>query len=195
MLLVVMILLLVGCAKASVELYEAGSTLLSEAVEEYYDELGITADVRQNAEAVYETYIIRDSKEVTVRLPEYWENIYTIQARNGITVYEKFNYDLAGQWGMGQLWSITAKTHDEFKEIAVEYNDAYAEVLFANCVVIGSDNTYVYLLWLPTDVQFVPEVKHAWDYYKAAMANKDKFITDFLEVNEITINEKAPKIN
>ena len=56
-------------------------------------------------------------------------------------------------------------------------------------------NMYIYILSLPTDVQFDFNEEHAWEYYKAAMDNKDKFIADFLEVNNITVNEKAPNLN
>ena len=75
------------------------------------------------------------------------------------------------------------------------YADPYTEYIGANSAIIGTDTEYLYMLSLPTDVQSVPGVAHSWEYYSAAMDNKDKFIADFLAVNNITVNEKAPKLN
>jgi len=152
--------------------------------------------VRKNAEAVYGTYMINENKEVMLRLPEYWGKLFVIQENTGIDVYEKSNYDIS-DGTMGYLWRIFVNTHEEF-EWYIEsefYDNPYVEILGANSAVIGTDDEYVYILSLPTDVQFDFNEEHAWEYYKAAMDNKDKFIADFLEVNNITVNEKAPNLN
>ena len=189
-------LLLTGCADDNVELYDENPPQLAQEVVEYYDSLGITEDARKNAEAVYGTYMINEDKEVMLRLPEYWEKVFVIQGDGGIGVYEKSNYDLS-DGTMGYLWGIIVDTHEEFEWYfeSGHYKDPYAEILGANSAVIGTDDEYVYILMLPTDVQFDFNVEHAWEYYSAAMDNKEKFIADFLAVNHITVNEKAPNLN
>lgn len=194
--LMILALLLTGCANEIVELYDENPPQLAQEVAEYYDSLGITEDVRKNAEAVYDTYMINENKEVMLRLPEYWGKLFVIQENTGIDVYEKSNYDIS-DGTMGYLWRIFVNTHEEF-EWYIEsefYDNPYVEILGANSAVIGTDDEYVYILSLPTDVQFDFNEEHAWEYYKAAMDNKDKFIADFLEVNNITVNEKAQNLN
>ena len=201
-LLFLVMVLLTGCVGDKVEqnkadlYYDENPPQLVPEVAEYYDSLGITEEVWKNAEAVYGTYWINDEKEVTIRWPEYWQDLYVIQAGQGITVYDKFNYDLSDSTA-GCLWSIYVNTHEEF-EWYIEsglYDDPYVDMLGANSAVIGTDDEYVYILILPTDVQFDLEVEHAGEYYGAAMDNKEKFIADFLAVNHITVNEKAPHLN
>ncbi|MBQ2776688.1 MAG: hypothetical protein IJF50_04230 [Peptococcaceae bacterium] len=201
-LLLLVMVLLTGCAGDKIEqnkaelYYDENPPQLVPEVAEYYESLGITEEVRKNAEAVYGTYWINDEKEVTIRWPEYWQDLYVIQAGQGITVYDKFNYDLSDSTA-GCLWSIYVNTYEEF-EWYIEsglYDDPYVDMLGANSAVIGTDDEYVYILILPTDVQFDLEVEHAGEYYGAAMDNKEKFIADFLAVNHITVNEKAPHLN
>ena len=201
-LLFLVMVLLTGCVGDKVEqnkadlYYDENPPQLVPEVAEYYDSLGITEEVWKNAEAVYGTYWINDEKEVTIRWPEYWQDLYVIQAGQGITVYDKFNYDLSDSTA-GCLWSIYVNTYEEF-EWYIEsglYDDPYVDMLGANSAVIGTDDEYVYILILPTDVQFDLEVEHAGEYYGAAMDNKEKFIADFLAVNHITVNEKAPHLN
>ena len=201
-LLLLVMVLLTGCAGDKIEqnkaelYYDENPPQLVPEVAEYYDSLGITEEVWKNAEAVYGTYWINDEKEVTIRWPEYWQDLYVIQAGQGITVYDKFNYDLSDSTA-GCLWSIYVNTYEEF-EWYIEsglYDDPYVDMLGANSAVIGTDDEYVYILILPTDVQFDLEVEHAGEYYGAAMDNKEKFIADFLAVNHITVNEKAPHLN
>ncbi|MBO5302247.1 MAG: hypothetical protein J6A81_08570, partial [Peptococcaceae bacterium] len=62
--LMMLALLLTGCANEIVELYDENPPQLAQEVAEYYDSLGITEDVRKNAEAVYGTYMINENKEV-----------------------------------------------------------------------------------------------------------------------------------
>ena len=201
-LLLMVMFLLTGCAGDKVEqnkadlYYDENPPQLVPEVAEYYESLGITEEVRKNAEAVYGTSWINDEKEVTICWPEYWQDLYVIQAGQGITVYDKFNYDLSDSTA-GCLWSIYVNTHEEFEWYMESeyYDDPYAEILGANSAVIGTDDEYVYILILPTDVQFDFNVEHAWEYYSAAMDNKEKFIADFLAVNHITVNEKAPHLN
>ena len=184
-----------GCAQESAELYEETPQPLEPVVAQYYESLGITDEVRKTAEAVYVTYTLQDEKKVTLRLPQYWEELYVMQENSGIDVYEKYNYDASGQWEMGLLWRIDMIAKDESDWLYELCADPYTEYIGANSAIIGTDAEYLYMLSLPTDVQIVPGVAHSWEYYKAAMANKDKIIADFLVVNEITVNENAPKLN
>lgn len=189
--------LLTSCAGEKAELYEGNPPQLEAVVAEYYDSLGITEEVRKNAEAVYVTCMINEEKEVMLRLPEYWQDIYVIQENAGIDVYEKFNYDVPDGWELGNLWRINTMTHEDFAWYLESgmYENPYAEILGANTAVIGTDEDYVYMLSLPTDVQSALDIENAWEYYKAAMSNKEKFIDEFLKINDITKNESAPSLN
>ncbi len=187
----VLFLLLTGCAKA--EIYNENPLPLEADAVAYYDELGITDDVRKHAEAVYQTFTLRGEKEVQVRLPEYWEDIYVLFNDGSIIgVSEKYNYE---KIETGGLWTIDAMTYEEFAEYEKHYEKPYEEILGANTAVIGCDDEYVYMMSCPTDVQFEYTEEKATALYQAAWDTREQFISDFLTVNNITPNEKAPVLN
>ncbi len=185
------LIVLSGCSPKAH--YNETPIALSPEAQMYYEEMGITEDVRKEAVPVYNTCALRDGKKVQIRLPEYWDDIYVISNDEGvITVSEKYNYE---KNEIGDLWCIMALTHEEFPQHFYVEGDAYAHVLGANSAVIGEDDTYVYVMSCPTDVQFDYEDEKAAVLYEAARDTRDQFINDFLEINEITVNEKAPVLN
>ena len=56
--------LLAGCTKNNVEVYDENPLPLEPVVVEYYDSLGINDEVRKTAEAVYVTYTLQNEKKV-----------------------------------------------------------------------------------------------------------------------------------
>lgn len=92
-------------------------------------------------------------------------------------------------------WTIDAMTYGDFAEYENHYEKPYEEILGANTAVIGYDDEYIYLMSCPTDVQFNYPEEKAQVLYEAAWDTREQFISDFLEVNNITPNEKAPVQN
>ena len=183
--------LLSGCSAK--EYYNENPVALSPEAQVYYEEMGITEEVRKAAAPVYNTCLLADGKEVQIRLPEYWDDIYVIFDDEGIiTVNEKYNYE---KHEIGALWFIMALTHEEFPQHFYVDGDSYAHILGANSAVIGEDDTFVYVMSCPTDVQFDYEDEKAYVLYKAAWETRKQFISDFLEINDIAVNENAPVIN
>lgn len=180
-----------GCSAK--EYYNENPLPLAPEAVAYYEEMGITEEVRKEAVSVYNTCTLRDRKEVQIRLPEYWDDIYVIYNDEGvIAVSEKYNYE---KNEIGGLWTIGVKTYEEFTEYENHYEKPYEEILGANSAVIGYDDEYIYLMSCPTDVQFEYEEEKATVLYEAAWDTREQFISDFLEINDITVNEKAPVLN
>ena len=73
--------------------------------------------------------------------------------------------------------------------------EAYSQILGANSAIIGTDDEHIYLISLPIDVRFDYKDELATDLYHTSMQAQRKIVTDFLEINHITVNEEAPELN
>lgn len=190
---------LAGCSNAEqVTVYDEQPPALEQLVADYYAELGVTEEVRRTASAVLETITVDEKKELQLRLPEYWQQIYAVQTNAVddcaiINLYEKYNFEHL-QAGLLATIDIYDRAYYE-QNIGQLLPEIYGQIIGANSVILGTDDEYVYLLWAPTDVQFAYEEELATALYQAGWQAKDKIVADFLEINDITANEEAPTLN
>lgn len=190
---------LAGCSNAEqVTVYDEQPPALKQLVADYYAELGVTEEVRRTAPAVLESITVDEKKELQLRLPEYWQQIYAVQTNavddcTIINLYEKYNFEHL-QAGLLATIDIYDRAYYE-QNIGQLSPEIYGQIIGANSVILGTDDEYVYLLWAPTDVQFAYEEELATALYQAGWQAKDKIVADFLEINDITANEEAPTLN
>lgn len=185
-----------GCGMQIEDIYDENPSEIPELVTEFYAGLGITKDIQKNAKAVYVECDLKNP--VKLRLPEYWEDIYVLKTdkeANSFLLCEKYAYDTKPEWNRGFVWQINiydkVKFEAKYEKHAPNY---YNQNLGENTVVIGTKDDKVYVLSLPTDMQFVhTELGRA--LYETAMRNQEKFITDFIETNGIKENEYRPKLS
>lgn len=190
---------LAGCSnEKQVAVYDEQPPALEQSVADYYAELGITEEVRKTAPAVVETITVNEEKELQLRLPEYWQQIYSVQTNavdncTIINLHEKYNFD---RRQAGLLASIDVYDRAYYEQNIMQLSpEVYGQIIGANSIILGTDDAYVYLMWAPTDVQFDYEDELATALYQAGWQAKDKIMADFLEINGITANEEAPPLN
>ena len=186
---------LVGCSnEQQTAVYDEEPPVLEKAVADYYAELGITEEVRKTAPAVVETITVDEEKELQLRLPEYWQQIYllgTSKEGEGTLIWltEKYNFDRR------QIGSVICLSVYDQAYYGQPSPESYRQIIGANSAILGTDDTYIYLLSAPTDVQFDYEDQLAIALYQAAWQAKDKIVADFIEINGITANEEAQVLN
>lgn len=197
-----------GCSANEIDLYEERPPVLPEMVRDYYDSIGITDEVRAKAKAVYLTYDLE--KPLQIRLPEYWESLFFItygayDSVESFTLYEKYNdeyyyahypYAEQNQHEFGYLWTISRYPYDYYNETHVQkFPESAGEIIGANSAIIGSDDDYIYLITLPIGLEFFLEDDLAINIYETSMNMREKFVEDFLRINDITKNESAHRLN
>lgn len=67
-----------------------------------------------------------------------------------------------------------------------------SEILGIADYVIGTDDEYVYLLVLPTDVRWLENNPVSEDQYETLRAGSQEVLESFLSDNEITLNKECP---
>ena len=201
---VLLLLCAAGCSAHEIDLYDENPPVLSEMVAQYYDSIGITDEVRNNAEAVYITYDLE--RPLQIRLPEYWESLFLIECESHdaaamITLYDKYNHDYVDENNntrLGRLWSVIIFTWDQFYAVmpadVSDISEVYGKIIGANNVILGEDQNYVYVLAYPIDMQ-CHENELAMHIYEDAQKYSVQIFEDFLTINHITKNKLAPKLN
>ena len=201
---VLLLLCTAGCSAHEIDLYDENPPVLSEMVAEYYDSIGITDEVRNNAEAVYITYDLE--RPLQIRLPAYWESLFLIECgshddADTITLYDKYNHDYVDENNntrLGRLWSVIIFTWDQFYAVmpadVSDISEVYGKIIGANNVILGEDQNYVYVLSYPIDMQ-CHENELAMHIYEDAQKYSVQIFEDFLTMNHITKNKLAPKLN
>lgn len=198
-----------GCNSHKIELYDENPPKLSEIVAQYYNSIGITDDVRKNAKAEYLPCDFDESLQF--RLPEYWEDLFVIKWSSNeysdmISFYDKYNYNYYQaihtsntyryNGGSGNLWTSNRYSLTTYNENNLQqYPDACAEIIGANSIIIGVDDSYIYVLSLPTGIEFFFADPLADALYETSMSMRNKIIDEFLKLNGISKNESAPPIN
>ena len=94
--------------------------------------------------------------------------------------------------GMGSVWWLVAMSWDNFKELRGYDALPVPEILGIAEYVLGADDEYVYLLVLPSDVQFLENDPVSYRQYKALQIDSQGVLTRFLKDNGIRINEVCP---
>ena len=140
---------------------------------------------------------------LTLTVPAAWEDIAELSACDKGTAYlgygimlfhlsEKNALAAYPDGGMGSVWWLVAMSWDNFKEWRGYDALPVPEILGIAEYVLGADDEYVYLLVLPSDVQFLENDPVSYRQYKALQIDSQVVLTRFLKDNGIHINEVCP---
>ena len=140
---------------------------------------------------------------LTLTVPAAWEDIAELSAYDKGTAYlgygimlfhlsEKNALAAYPDGGMGSVWWLAAMSWDNFKELRGYDALPVPEILGIAEYVLGADDEYVYLLVLPSDVQFLENDPVSYRQYKALQIDSQGVLTRFLKDNGIHINEVCP---
>ena len=140
---------------------------------------------------------------LTLTVPAAWEDIAELSAYDKGTAYlgygimlfhlsEKNALAAYPDGGMGSVWWLVAMSWDNFKEWRGYDALPVPEILGIAEYVLGADDEYVYLLVLPSDVQFLENDPVSYRQYKALQIDSQGVLTRFLKDNGIHINEVCP---
>lgn len=106
-------------------------------------------------------------------------------------VREKLAYDYTTDQSMGGVWRLFAYTKKAFED---EYGKVDpSEIIGAANYIIGTDKNHVYLLVLPTDVQYIENNKKSREQYERLQKESQIVLVKFMKDNQITINQKCPE--
>lgn len=141
---------------------------------------------------------------LTLTVPAAWEDIAELSACDKGTTYlggygimlfhlsEKNALAAYPDGGMGNVWWLVAMSWDNFKEWRGYDALPVPEILGIAEYVLGADDEYVYLLVLPSDVQFLENDPVSRRQYEALQSDSQGVLTRFLKDNGIHINDMCP---
>ena len=140
---------------------------------------------------------------LTLTVPAAWEDIAELSAYDKGTAYlgygimlfhlsEKNALAAYPDGGMGSVWWLAAMSWDNFKELRGYDALPVPEILGIAEYVLGADDEYVYLLVLPSDVQFLENDPVSQRQYEALQSDSQGVLTRFLKDNGIHINDMCP---
>ena len=140
---------------------------------------------------------------LTLTVPAAWEDIAELSACDKGTAYlgygimlfhlsEKNALAAYPDGGMGSVWWLVAMSWDNFKEWRGYDALPVPEILGIAEYVLGADDEYVYLLVLPSDVQFLENDPVSYRQYEALQSDSQGVLTRFLKDNGIHINDMCP---
>ena len=140
---------------------------------------------------------------LTLTVPAAWEDIAELSACDKGTAYlgygimlfhlsEKNALAAYPDGGMGNVWWLVAMSWDNFKELRGYDALPVPEILGIAEYVLGADDEYVYLLVLPSDVQFLENDPVSYRQYEALQSDSQGVLTRFLKDNGIHINDMCP---
>ena len=140
---------------------------------------------------------------LTLTVPAAWEDIAELSACDKGTTYlgygimlfhlsEKNALAAYPDGGMGNVWWLVAMSWDNFKERRGYDALPVPEILGIAEYVLGADDEYVYLLVLPSDVQFLENDPVSQRQYETLQSDSQGVLTRFLKDNGIHINDMCP---
>ena len=140
---------------------------------------------------------------LTLTVPAAWEDSAELSAYDKGTAYlgygimlfhlsEKNALAAYPDGGMGSVWWLVAMSWDNFKEWRGYDALPVPEILGIAEYVLGADDEYVYLLVLPSDVQFLENDPVSQRQYEALQSDSQGVLTRFLKDNGIHINDMCP---
>ena len=140
---------------------------------------------------------------LTLTVPAAWDDIAELSACDKGTAYlgygimlfhlsEKNALAAYPDGGMGSVWWLVAMSWDNFKEWRGYDALPVPEILGIAEYVLGADDEYVYLLVLPSDVQFLENDPVSQRQYEALQSDSQGVLTRFLKDNGIHINDMCP---
>ena len=189
LLLTTLLLLLALCACSGREHVEDGDGL---------NDPGSTETDGQEMKSLTEPTL-----SLTLTVPAAWDDIAELSACDKGTAYlgygimlfhlsEKNALAAYPDGGMGSVWWLVAMSWDNFKEWRGYDALPVPEILGIAEYVLGADDEYVYLLVLPSDVQFLENDPVSQRQYEALQSDSQGVLTRFLKDNGIHINDMCP---
>ena len=140
---------------------------------------------------------------LTLTVPAAWEDIAELSACDKGTAYlgygimlfhlsEKNALAAYPDGGMGSVWWLVAMSWDNFKEWRGYDALPVPEILGIAEYVLGADDEYVYLLVLPSDVQWLENDPVSKAQYEQLCADSQEVLERFLNDSGIVLNVKCP---
>ena len=140
---------------------------------------------------------------LTLTVPAAWEDIAELSAYDKGTAYlgygimlfhlsEKNALAAYPDGGMGSVWWLDAMSWDNFKEWRGYDALPVPEILGIAEYVLGADDEYVYLLVLPSDVQWLENDPVSKAQYEQLCADSQEVLERFLNDSGIVLNVKCP---
>lgn len=91
----------------------------------------------------------------------------------------------------GLVWTVCALSRDSFRYWLGD-DFRIDEVIGPAKYVLGADEDYVYILSLPTDVEYIEGDTLSRSQYEALQSSSRQVLADFLAANGIEVNEVCP---
>ena len=140
---------------------------------------------------------------LTLTVPAAWEDIAELSAYDKGTAYlgygiilfhlsEKNALAAYPDGGMGSVWWLDAMSWDNFKKWRGYDALPVPEILGIAEYVLGADDEYVYLLVLPSDVQWLENDPVSKAQYEQLCADSQEVLERFLNDSGIVLNVKCP---
>ena len=140
---------------------------------------------------------------LTLTVPAAWDDIAELSAYDKGTAYlgygiilfhlsEKNALAAYPDGGMGSVWWLVAMSWDNFKEWRGYDALPVPEILGIAEYVLGADDEYVYLLVLPSDVQWLENDPVSKAQYEQLCADSQEVLERFLNDSGIVLNVKCP---
>ena len=140
---------------------------------------------------------------LTLTVPAAWDDIAELSACDKGTAYlgygimlfhlsEKNALAAYPDGGMGSVWWLDAMSWDNFKEWRGYDALPVPEILGIAEYVLGADDEYVYLLVLPSDVQWLENDPVSKAQYEQLCADSQEVLERFLNDSGIVLNVKCP---
>ncbi len=137
-------------------------------------------------------------------LPDSWDEIAIVETPAAVEgeyvilfrLYEKIAYETDGT---GLVWVIGAQTREDFTSLREDFLESEGVDIYKTCYgqanyAIGYDKDYIYILALPTDVQYLTDDNRADESYEsrvnyaALVDDSQAVLTVFMEKNGIIVN-------
>jgi len=189
LLLTTLLLLLALCACSGREHVEDGDGL---------NDPGSTETDGQEMKSLTEPTL-----SLTLTVPAAWDDIAELSACDKGTAYlgygimlfhlsEKNALAAYPDGGMGSVWWLDAMSWDNFKKWRGYDALPVPEILGIAEYVLGADDEYVYLLVLPSDVQWLENDPVSKAQYEQLCADSQEVLERFLNDSGIVLNVKCP---
>lgn len=168
----------------------------------------VTAPMPENEQAVVDSLI--SSVQINLQIPEYegfelvdfpytdrvfprpthWETeqlgeVWMVSNTIPVFAYQLFEWKAHTENGeTGLVWELCVYTHESYAEMSKEFSDTN--------YLIGTDEEYVYVLCLPTDVQYIENDPVSQAQYQQLQTESQTVLENFMSVNGITPNLTCP---
>lgn len=131
---------------------------------------------------------------LTIAIPASWTDLcclYSGQDESVDRIVFQLYEGIARSAGVGHVWTLLAYTKEDFYSTYGQNTDL-SQIQDAATYVLGTDDTHIYCLMLPTDVQFLENDAVSLRQYETLASGAQAVLADFLSRNDITVNERCP---